>query len=494
MSTKRQASRSPLYDRSTKRPSTMYTPEEGEVDDAGPGPSSPSLPSKSAAHKLTKVPLPFKLKKSTVQPFNVLEASAASTSNERDRQEPLRRDKDEDFRRNRGGDQWDQRSRGGDHWEPGQSDHGARWRDDRPKSPYRHNGRHRSSPRDFSPSSSYHDRQRHNRDDRDRYPREYYPEERYYRPPQPPPPRDDRAWTRRDNARPAQSTYRSSPERRPRAPEDLPPPPPSEPPLPPPESSEPRPPTDTPPPAPPPDTRLQNRVPLGLPVKPDAAAQPLPPPPAAPLPPQQRPSFVKQPKPAVIRVARKREFSKRTPKQDVKAYGRTFLGCGDQSDYEVTKKLGEGTFGEVHKAIRKTTKEAVALKRILMHSEKEGMPVTALREIKILKALKHPSIVDIQDMFVVRSTGKEPLSVYMVFPYMDHDLAGLLENERVVLTPSQIKLYMKQLLEGTEYMHRVRDFPCLIRSSLTQFTEPHFASRHEGSESTNIQYWHAANR
>ena len=39
---------------------------------------------------------------------------------------------------------------------------------------------------------------------------------------------------------------------------------------------------------------------------------------------------------------------------------------------------------------------------------------------------------------------------------MDHDLAGLLENDRVKLQPSQIKLYMKQLLEGTEYMHRVR--------------------------------------
>ena len=52
-------------------------------------------------------------------------------------------------------------------------------------------------------------------------------------------------------------------------------------------------------------------------------------------------------------------------------------------------------------------------------------------------------------------TDNEPLSVFMVFPYMDHDLAGLLENERVKLQPSQIKLYMKQLLEGTEYMHRV---------------------------------------
>ncbi|KAI6032461.1 kinase-like domain-containing protein [Pisolithus marmoratus] len=127
----------------------------------------------------------------------------------------------------------------------------------------------------------------------------------------------------------------------------------------------------------------------------------------------------------------------------------------EPSDYETTTKLGEGTFGEVHKAIQIATGRAVALKRILMHNEKEGMPVTALREIKILKALRHPCIVNILDMFVVRSKGRDcPLSVYMVFPYMDHDLAGLLENERVKLQPSQIKLYMKQLLEGTEYMHR----------------------------------------
>ncbi|KAF8956307.1 kinase-like domain-containing protein [Flammula alnicola] len=145
---------------------------------------------------------------------------------------------------------------------------------------------------------------------------------------------------------------------------------------------------------------------------------------------------------------------RRSQKAETLAYGHSFTGCGLQSDYEATTKLGEGTFGEVHKAVHKSTGTIVALKRILMHNEKEGMPVTALREIKILKALKHPCIVDILDMFVVRSTDKDPLSVYMVFPYMDHDLAGLLENERVKLQPSHIKLYMKQLLEGTEYMHR----------------------------------------
>lgn len=60
----------------------------------------------------------------------------------------------------------------------------------------------------------------------------------------------------------------------------------------------------------------------------------------------------------------------------------------------------------------------------------------------------------------------------MVFPYMDHDLAGLLENERVKLTPSQIKLYMKQLLEGTEYMHRVRNLIPSKRYVAYPLTQP----------------------
>ncbi|KAI0727504.1 Pkinase-domain-containing protein [Fomitopsis betulina] len=150
----------------------------------------------------------------------------------------------------------------------------------------------------------------------------------------------------------------------------------------------------------------------------------------------------------------KRKPVVRSREEEAAVYGRVFVGCGRQGDYNVLTKLGEGTFGEVHKAVHCERGNTVALKRILMHNEKEGMPVTALREIKILKSLHHPNIIDIEDMFIVKSNGKEPLSVFMVFPYMDHDLAGLLENERVQLSPSQIKLYMKQLIEGTEYMHR----------------------------------------
>ncbi|KAF8631483.1 hypothetical protein AX15_002371 [Amanita polypyramis BW_CC] len=229
----------------------------------------------------------------------------------------------------------------------------------------------------------------------------------------------------------------------------------------------PPPPPQSPPPPPPPDTRLLPKndmlpdlhVHVTIPMKRPGAPRDIHSPPsilhhAPPVDGEDKEKKDKQKVEPKARLVRAREISRRSRKEEVEAFGRMFVGCGEQSDYEVTTKLGEGTFGEVHKAIQKSTRKVVALKRILMHNEKEGMPVTALREIKILKALKHSCIVDILDMFVVRSTQKDPLSVYMVFPYMDHDLAGLLENERVKLQPSHIKLYMKQLLEGTEYMHR----------------------------------------
>jgi hypothetical protein len=57
-------------------------------------------------------------------------------------------------------------------------------------------------------------------------------------------------------------------------------------------------------------------------------------------------------------------------------------------------------FSEVHKARRKTTGELVALKRILMHNEKDGVPITAIREIKILKELHHKNIVPLSDIAV----------------------------------------------------------------------------------------------
>ena len=62
-------------------------------------------------------------------------------------------------------------------------------------------------------------------------------------------------------------------------------------------------------------------------------------------------------------------------------------------DYEKIEKIGEGTYGVVYKARNKITGKLVALKKIRLDSEEEGVPSTAIREISLLKELKHPNIV-----------------------------------------------------------------------------------------------------
>ncbi|KAK8031462.1 Pkinase-domain-containing protein [Apiospora arundinis] len=135
----------------------------------------------------------------------------------------------------------------------------------------------------------------------------------------------------------------------------------------------------------------------------------------------------------------------------------SYVGCSRITDYELLGKLGEGTFGEVHKARSKKSGSLVALKKIIMHNEKDGFPITALREIKLLKLLSHRNVLSLEDMAVEHHTKatdkrKRPI-MYMVTPYMDHDLSGLLDNPSVTFTVPQIKCYLKQLLQGLQYLH-----------------------------------------
>ena len=62
-------------------------------------------------------------------------------------------------------------------------------------------------------------------------------------------------------------------------------------------------------------------------------------------------------------------------------------------DYEKLEKIGEGTYGVVYKARNKKTGKLVALKKIRLESEEEGVPSTAVREISLLRELRHPNIV-----------------------------------------------------------------------------------------------------
>lgn len=116
--------------------------------------------------------------------------------------------------------------------------------------------------------------------------------------------------------------------------------------------------------------------------------------------------------------------------------------------YESIHQVGEGTYGQVFKARSERTGALVALKKIRMDSEKDGFPVTAMREIKLLQALRHENVVRLHEIMVTRG------SIYMVFEYLEHDLNGILAHPQVQFSAAHLKSLASQLFCGLDYLHR----------------------------------------
>ncbi|VDL87375.1 unnamed protein product [Nippostrongylus brasiliensis] len=133
-----------------------------------------------------------------------------------------------------------------------------------------------------------------------------------------------------------------------------------------------------------------------------------------------------------------------------------FPYISDVSNYEKLLKIGQGTFGEVFKARCKKTGKMVALKKILMENEKEGFPITALREVKMLQQLKHENITDLIEVCSSKATAhnRDRSTFYLVFAFCEHDLAGLLSNHKIKITLVHIKTMMKHLFNGLWKIHR----------------------------------------
>ena len=110
--------------------------------------------------------------------------------------------------------------------------------------------------------------------------------------------------------------------------------------------------------------------------------------------------------------------------------------------------VGAGTYGKVFKAIHVFTKEKVALKKIRMEGERDGFPITAVREIRLLQHLRHENVVALQEVMVEKN------ECFMVFEYLSHDLTGLINHPTFQLTKAHKKHLAKQMFEGLDYLHR----------------------------------------
>lgn len=118
--------------------------------------------------------------------------------------------------------------------------------------------------------------------------------------------------------------------------------------------------------------------------------------------------------------------------------------------YQKMEKIGEGTYGIVYKAKDRVTGEIIALKKIRLEAEDEGIPSTAIREISLLKELQHPNIVRLYD--VVHTERK----LTLVFEFLDQDLKKYLDVCDSGLDLPILKSFLYQLLTGVAYCHHHR--------------------------------------
>ncbi|KAG1312014.1 hypothetical protein G6F64_003362 [Rhizopus arrhizus] len=124
------------------------------------------------------------------------------------------------------------------------------------------------------------------------------------------------------------------------------------------------------------------------------------------------------------------------------------VNANPESRYIRQEKLGEGTYATVYKGKSRMTGEIVALKEIHLDPE-EGAPSTAIREISLMKELKHTNIVRLLD--VIHTETK----LILVFEHMDQDLKKYMDARHGLDTPT-LKSFMYQLLKGIAYCHENR--------------------------------------
>uniref|UniRef100_A0A8C7URG9 cyclin-dependent kinase n=1 Tax=Oncorhynchus mykiss TaxID=8022 RepID=A0A8C7URG9_ONCMY len=138
-------------------------------------------------------------------------------------------------------------------------------------------------------------------------------------------------------------------------------------------------------------------------------------------------------------------------KKELPKYLPALQGCRSVEEFQCLNRIEEGTYGVVYRAKDKKTDEIVALKRLKMEKEKEGFPITSLREINTILKAQHPNIVTVREIVVGSNMDK----IYIVMNYVEHDLKSLMETMKhhFPMYFREVKTLMIQLLRGVRHLH-----------------------------------------
>ncbi|XP_030632292.1 cyclin-dependent kinase 4 [Chanos chanos] len=124
--------------------------------------------------------------------------------------------------------------------------------------------------------------------------------------------------------------------------------------------------------------------------------------------------------------------------------------------YEPVAEIGGGAYGTVYKARDKESGQFVALKSVRVQTDQNGLPLSTVREVALLKRMvlfDHPNVVKLMDVCATLRTDQET-KVTLVFEHVDQDLRTYLDKAPAPGLPEgRIKDLMRQLLQGLEFLH-----------------------------------------
>lgn len=118
------------------------------------------------------------------------------------------------------------------------------------------------------------------------------------------------------------------------------------------------------------------------------------------------------------------------------------------SKYSKDRKVGEGTYAVVYLGKQVSDGRKIAIKEIKTSLFKDGLDMSALREVKYLQELKHPNVIELIDVFLATN------NLNLVLEFLPCDLEVLIKNTSVVFKPSDIKSWLLMTLRGIHHCHR----------------------------------------
>ncbi|KAI3962331.1 hypothetical protein MKX01_005333 [Papaver californicum] len=121
------------------------------------------------------------------------------------------------------------------------------------------------------------------------------------------------------------------------------------------------------------------------------------------------------------------------------------------NSFEILHKIGQDSRCQVFKGRDIMTGKIVALKKIKLYTWEPEYVEKMAEEILVLRRLdSHPNVMKLEGLVLIH---EEPFSLYLIFEYMEHNLADLIITQQIKFTEPQVKCYMHQLLLGLEYCH-----------------------------------------